>query len=142
MGRTIQSFLPVRLTNISHNALEVRWRNDGRGGRVPYIGKSDRLRRAEDDIRPHVVRIAPEVPLTGVLRETVKLVWPCDATHPRGAARTTKPDADNVVKTLNDVLQECHVIADDAMVADMRVIKMYGEVAGIWLRLEELEVCE
>ena len=138
MGRIIQGFLPVEPPSVTHNDLTVRYRPKKGGGQVPYVAKRDRLREAEDRIRPHIARLAPSTPLMGVLRETVKVVWECDGKHPAGSAKTTKPDVDNVIKTLNDLLETCRVIANDAMVADMRIVKMYGDVPGIWVRVEEM----
>mgnify|MGYP002522555998 CR=1 FL=1 len=139
MGRVIQGFLPTPPPNVTHNDLTIRYRTKMSGGRVPYVAKSDRLRKAEDAIRPHIARLAPSMPLSGALMVTWKLVWPTDGKHYQGEAKTTKPDADNVVKTLNDLLETCRVIVNDAMICDMRVMKMFRDPAGIWLRVEEVD---
>jgi Holliday junction resolvase RusA-like endonuclease len=44
-----------------------------------------------------------------------------------------------VVKTINDVLENVGVIANDSRICDLRVIKAYSEPAGIWIFIEELE---
>ncbi len=139
MGRVIQGFLPVEPPKVTHNDLTIRYRTKTSGGRVPYVAKSDRLRKAEDAIRPHIARLAPSMPLSGALRVTWKLAWPTDGKHYQGEAKTTKPDADNVVKTLNDLLESCRVIANDAMICDLRAMKMFRDPAGIWVRVEEVD---
>jgi Holliday junction resolvase RusA-like endonuclease len=135
MSRSVQCFLPTPPPSVTHYALEIR-----RGkGRQMFIGKSDRLRAEEDRLRPYVAKLAPDRPLSGKLRETVKLVWPTNGEHEQGEPKETKPDADNVIKTFNDLLETCHVIVNDAMICDMRIQKMYGDPAGIWVRVEEIE---
>ena len=134
--RSVQCFMPTPPPSVTHNALEIR-----RGkGRQMFIGKSDRLKAEEDRLRPYIAKIRPSEPLSGPLVATWKLVWSTDGKHKQGEAKTTRPDVDNVIKTLNDLLESCHVIENDAMVCDLRVQKMYGNPAGIWVRIEEIGV--
>ena len=138
MGRVIQGFLPTPPPNVTHNDLKA-YVTYVSSKPVAKIRKSDRLKAEEDRLRPYVAKIRPPKPLSGALRVTWKLAWPTDGKHNQGDAKTTRPDADNVVKTLNDLLETCRVIVNDAMICDLRVMKMYGNVPGIWVRIEEME---
>ena len=138
MSKSVQCFLPTPPPNVTHNDLKafVTYVN---GRAMAKIRKSDRLKAEEDRLRPYIAKIRPSEPLSGKLRETVKVVWPTNGEHEQGEPKETKPDADNVIKTFNDLLESCHVIENDAMVCDLRVQKMYGDPAGIWVRVEEIE---
>lgn len=51
-----------------------------------------------------------------------------------------KPDADNVAKTIADGLNGI-VYSDDAQVVDLRVVKRYGELAGVIVKVSQIEYC-
>lgn len=138
MSKRIQGFIPSPPPNVTHNDLTIRFKDTGIKRR-PFIGKSDRLKSEEDRLRPYIAKLRPLAPLSGALRLTWKLIWPVDARHASGEPKTTKPDADNVVKTLNDLLESCRIIANDAQICDLRVVKAYGEPAGIYVRIEEVK---
>ena len=56
-----------------------------------------------------------------------------------GRYKETKPDGDNLVKVLLDVLTQLHFWRDDAVVAVLRVEKRYGETSRVEIELEELK---
>lgn len=138
MGRVVQGFLPSPPPDVTHNDL-VAYVTYANCKPVAKIRKSDRLKAEEDRLRPHMAKLAPDRPLSGPLRATWKLVWPTDGKHAQGEPKITRPDADNVIKTLSDLMESCRVITDDAHVVDLRVMKAYGDPAGIWVRVEEME---
>lgn len=56
-----------------------------------------------------------------------------------GKYKTTRPDCDNYVKEIKDVMTELGFWKDDAQVVDLHVIKRYSEKATIYIQLEELD---
>ena len=56
-----------------------------------------------------------------------------------GKYKTTKPDTDNYLKLLKDVMTKQGFWTDDAQVADEHVIKRFAEEASIYIRVEEAE---
>lgn len=140
-GRSVRAFLPIEPPDVTHNDLKAYVvMQDGKPS--ARIRKSDRLKGYEDNLKPHVERVRDNMSggaLDGPLREVVKLCYEPSRDHPSGQAKVTKPDVDNVVKTLNDVLEGCGIIANDSRICDMRVIKAYSSPAGIWVSIEELE---
>lgn len=56
-----------------------------------------------------------------------------------GKYKTTRPDCDNYVKEIKDVMTDLKFWNDDAQVVDLRVIKRYSEKATIYISLEELD---
>ena len=69
----------------------------------------------------------------------MRLCWAADSRHPAGSPKATKPDLDNVEKTLWDVLGRLGFFEGDQQVALKRVAKLYGEVPGVYVRLEEMQ---
>lgn len=56
-----------------------------------------------------------------------------------GKYKTTKPDCDNYVKEIKDVMTKCGFWKDDNQVVDLHVVKYYAEKGTIYIRMEELE---
>ncbi len=139
MGRSVQAFLAFVPPRVTHNDLEAY--TFKRGGKVRAgIRKSDRLRDAEDMIRPHVQRMAERVsrPMSGKIAERVKVCWPTGGRHEQGEPMGDAPDLDNWVKTFNDICESCGIIEDDRLVVDLHVTKAWADPAGVFVRFEEL----
>lgn len=133
----LQAFLAVEPPTVTHNDLVVR---TGRGGR-PFVGKSDRLREAEGAILAAMARVRPAEPVGGrgeAVGVRVRLCYRPTGGHADGEPKTTRPDVDNVCKTLLDLMARAGVIADDAAVADLHASKAWSEPAGIWFRVSTL----
>ena len=141
MSKTIQGFIPVEPPDVTHNDLKAYVvMQDGKPS--ARIRKSDRLKAYEERLRPYVERMRANMssaPLDGPLREEVRLCYPTDGRHRQGEPKATKPDGDNVIKTINDMIESKGVIANDSRICDMTVRKMYRDPAGIWVHIEELE---
>ncbi len=59
--------------------------------------------------------------------------------HRDGEYRITKPDTDNLQKMLKDCMTMCGFWKDDALVASEFVEKLWADIPGIHIRIEELE---
>jgi len=82
----------------------------------------------------------PKEPSERPIRLTVCLYF--DISKPKklwGQYKTTRPDCDNYVKEIKDVMTELGFWKDDAQVVDLHVIKRYSEKATIYIQLEELD---
>jgi len=88
----------------------------------------------------------PSVPLSGPVSMSVAFIYPHLATGPKKTRegmryRTTKPDLDNVVKGLIDVMAQLSFFAKgDEQIADLRLSKMHGEEPGIAIRIAEAQL--
>ena len=74
----------------------------------------------------------PDKPMEGVLRASVHFAYPLLAKHKRrngGAtvveAKITRPDCDNLVKSVFDCLKRAGYIVDDSNIAHMSVSKSF-----------------
>lgn len=141
MGRAVQGFLPFVPPTVTHNALEAY--TFRRGGKTKAaVRKSDRLKRAEDMMRPYVERLAKSsacCPIRGKVTETLKICWPTEGVHEQGELRDDPPDLDNWIKTFNDLCEACGVISNDAHVVRYKdVCKVWADPAGVFVRFEEI----
>lgn len=131
----VEFFAPMRVPSTTHNDL-IAVPMEGGGARIV---KSAALRDAEAAWESRLARFAPERPLRGPLAADVRLCWEADAAHPAGTPKATKPDLDNIEKTLWDALGRLGFFErGDQQVAVKTVCKMYAEHPGAYVRLEEI----
>ena len=121
-----------------------------RGGK-PKVIDSDRLKEARSLLMGELWQRSPEVPLGGILE--LRTVW-CfpmpksgmveipftdeDGNMAKkkakvydGMPKPTRPDTDNLVKLLKDVMTKTGYWWDDSQVAYETIDKVYGEYVGV-----------
>jgi len=101
----------------------------------------------EGVLMPH----QPEKPVSGLVRLSVEVVWPwrnsdintkAKKAHAEKVGRIpcgSKPDLDNWVKNLQDVLVSLRFIERDEFVCDLSVRKFFGEEPGIRVTVQEVD---
>ena len=84
----------------------------------------------------------PSKPFKGAVALRVSFYYPIDKAkkHKDGEPKTSRPDTDNLVKLVKDVLTEVGYWGDDAQVAKELVTKSYSRVSGIYVSIEPLNV--
>lgn len=110
-----------------------------RGDTSPRIFKTPALRALEAKyislLKPH----APSEPWNCPIRLTTEWVF----RKPKGAKgifKTTKPDTDNLVKTLKDCMTRCGYWKDDALIVSDICAKLWAdenEPHGIIIRIQD-----
>lgn len=134
----IKFFQPMVPPTVTHNELEVRFKSGKDGSKVPYIGKTEALLKAEAKWEAHLAQHRPERPLAGPLRVDMRICWPTNGKHAQGEPKVTKPDNDNTEKVVFDCLQRLGYFKDDSYIVDNRTMKMWADPAGIYLKVEQL----
>ena len=109
---------------------------------VPYIDhyRKPSVQMLRNLLTYKMKRYKPDKPSEKPIRLTVILYF--DIKQPRklwGTYKTTKPDCDNYVKEIKDVMTDLGFWKDDNQVVDLHIIKYYAEKGTIFIRLEELE---
>lgn len=109
---------------------------------VPYIEhyRKPQVQYLRNLLTYKLKRYKPEKPSDKPIRLTVILYF--DVKSPKklwGTYKTTKPDCDNYVKEIKDVMTLLGFWEDDNQVVDLHVIKYFAEMGTIFIRLEELE---
>lgn len=110
--------------------------------KIPYI---EHYRKPEVQAQRNLLaymmkKYRPEKPSDKPIRLTVILYF--DIKGPKklwGTYKTTKPDCDNYIKEIKDVMTILKFWNDDNQVVDLRVVKYYSEKGTIFIRMEELE---
>lgn len=112
------------------------------GRKVPYIDhyRKPEVQASRNQLTLMMKKYRPKEPSDRPIRLVVCLYF--DITKPKklwGKYKTTRPDCDNYVKEIKDVMTDLKFWNDDAQVVDLRVVKRYSEKATIYIRLEELD---
>ncbi len=85
----------------------------------------------------HLAKHVPGEKLTGPLQLITKWCYP-RGKHRDGEYKTTKPDTDNMIKFLKDVMKDLGFYKDDALVASEVTEKFWAEIPGIYVRIRKL----
>lgn len=111
------------------------------GGKPRFFPKKEH-QQAENDlmllIRPHT----PPAPMTGPIQLSVSFVFPWrkSETKARRAMgripNDCRPDCDNLVKLVGDVLTKLRFYEDDGQVSSLRVSKAWGDNVGIYITIQ------
>lgn len=85
---------------------------------------------------------APKEPLTGPVVERVRFVFPWRPSESKKVVKAgvnvpiiTKPDCDNMVKRLNDILERLRFFENDSQIYSMTIEKYRGSSPGIMINL-------
>lgn len=119
----------------------IDWKRIG-GKLVPYIDhyRKPEVQAARNQLTLMMKKYRPKQPSERPIKLLVCLYF--DISKPKklwGKYKTTRPDCDNYVKEIKDVMTELGFWKDDAQVVDLHVIKRYSEKATIYIQLEELD---
>lgn len=127
-------FMPMDPPTATAQEAQVMVRNG-----KPVFYKPEKVKVAKQKLMAHLMKHKPEEPFICGIRLTS--MW-CFAPHNRnqkpGTYRTIKPDTDNLQKLLKDCMTECGFWKDDALVASETIEKVWADIPGIWIRVEEL----
>jgi Holliday junction resolvase RusA-like endonuclease len=104
----------------------------------PVFYEPTELLAVRQKLEAHLAKYVPEEKYTGPVRLMTKWCFP-NGKHPPGTYKTTKPDTDNMVKTLKDVMTKLGYWVDDSLVASEIIEKFWAAVPGIYIRIEDLE---
>lgn len=114
-------------------------------GRPRFFAKKEH-QSAENDLLLLCSAHAPAAPLAGPVRLRVDFVFPWRKSEPKRrlalvkVPNDTRPDCDNLVKLVGDVLTKLQFYADDGQVADLHVTKSWGDRIGISVSISEMDV--
>ena len=119
----------------------IAYRFEG-GKKIPYIDhyRKSEVQASRNQLTLMMKKYRPKQPSDRPIRLVVCLYF--NISKPKklwGKYKTTRPDCDNYVKEIKDVMTDLKFWNDDAQVVDLRVIKRYSEKATIYINMEELD---
>ena len=126
-------FLAMIPPTCTHQEKQVRVVNG-----KPKFYEPAELKNARERLRAHLGQDIQEERFAGALRLTTWWCFPRKGAHRDGEYRTSKPDTDNLVKMLKDVMTELHFWTDDAQVASEVTEKYWADIPGIFVKVETL----
>lgn len=92
------------------------------------------FRVLQDALRPHI----PAEPLDGPIRLITEWRFPRGKSHKDGEWRITRPDTDNLVKALKDVMTRLGFWVDDSRVCCELISKTWSDRPGITIIYERI----
>jgi Holliday junction resolvase RusA-like endonuclease len=106
----------------------------------PRFFKSKDQQEAEHTYLSLLAPYRPAVPLEGAVALDVTFTWPHLAGTPKRLRdtvqpKTTRPDADNIVKALQDCLVRLRFLKDDGQIARLSLTKYHGPEAHVGVRV-------
>ena len=129
----IEFFIPMKLPTVTAQEQKIVVRNG-----KPYKYDPPELKAARALFRDHLAKYAPPAPISGPVRLRTLWVYYSDKIHP-GEWKTTKPDTDNSIKLLKDVMTKLGFWHDDAQVCSEITEKIWATTSGLRVIVEELE---
>ncbi|HBI61685.1 MAG TPA: RusA family crossover junction endodeoxyribonuclease [Lachnospiraceae bacterium] len=129
----ISFFLPMIPPTATHQEKQVHVVNG-----KPVFYEPQEVKAVRQKLQSYLGQHVPEKRFTGPVRLTTWWCFPAKGRHKDGEYRTSKPDTDNLVKMLKDVMTELHFWKDDAQVASEVIEKYWADIPGIYVKVESL----
>ena len=113
------------------------------GGRPRFFAKKEH-QSAENDLTLLCAPHAPAMPLQGPVSLRVDFVFPWRKSEPKRrlalgkVPNDSRPDCDNLVKLVGDVLTKLQFYKDDGQVSDLHVTKAWGDAVGISISIQSI----
>lgn len=127
-------FMPMKkVPTVTHQEKQVHVVNG-----KPVFYEPDDLKAARAKLQAHLGQHVPKERYIGPVRLITKWCFPVLGKHQNGEYKTSKPDTDNLVKLLKDVMTELHFWKDDAQVASEITEKFWSDLPGIYVKVESL----
>ena len=114
----------------------VRYRRDGSAYIQHY--RKDKVQDFRDSLVLRMKKYAPKEQMTEPIKLEIYVHFDTKTRSKWGKYKVTRPDCDNFVKEIKDVMTLLRFWKDDAQVVDLRVVKIYSEKASISISYEEL----
>lgn len=128
----MEFFLPIIPPTKTHQQKKVTVVNG-----KPIFYEPPELQAVRTKLSAHLGKHIPKEKYVGPVRLITKWCYP-NGSHLDGEYKTTKPDTDNMIKMLKDVMTSLKYWKDDSQVASEITEKFWAVVPGIYIRIEEL----
>jgi len=130
----IEFFMPMEPPTSTHQMKKARCVKG-----KPQFYEPTELQVVRAKLKAHLAGHIPSERLYGALRLVTKWCFPITHKHNQdGEYKTTRPDADNMIKLLKDVMTDLGYWYDDAQVASEITEKFWAKVPGIYVVIESL----
>ncbi len=128
----IEIWLPGQPERVTHQS-------GTRNTRYGRTYKTDALKRWEQRLEQGLKGYVPEKPIDGPIRMSATFGYRASRKKDIGKWKVTRPDTDNMVKTIKDVMTRLGFWTDDAQVTFETCKKMWVSDPGIEIIVASLE---
>lgn len=128
----IEFFVPIKPPTVTHQEKKVTVVNG-----KPVFYEPPELKDARQKLTAYLAKYAPSEQFTGPLQLITKWCYP-RGSHNNGEYKITKPDTDNMIKLLKDVMTSLGFWKDDALVASEITEKFWTDIPGIYVCIKKL----
>lgn len=90
---------------------------------------------AEAKLTAYLAQHIPDKPYTGAVQVVIKWCFPLKAKHRNAEPHTSRPDADNLCKSLLDIMTRLHYWGDDRQIYSLVCEKFWADRPGIYIRI-------
>lgn len=126
-------FMPMQPPTKTHQEKQVKVVNG-----KPVFYEPAELKAVRQKLRAYMSIHVPVRRYEGAVRLTTWWCFPVNGRHKDGEYKTSKPDTDNLVKMLKDVMTDLGFWEDDAQVASEVIEKYWADLPGIYVKVESL----
>ena len=81
----------------------------------------------------------PPEPIKEAVALTVNFYYPVKKPHKCGEPKVTRPDTDNLIKLVKDVMTDLGYWVDDSQIVCEHVTKSYSDPSGVRVRIQRLD---
>ncbi|MEG0798785.1 MAG: RusA family crossover junction endodeoxyribonuclease [Acidaminococcaceae bacterium] len=129
----IEFFIPMILPTVTHQQKKIRVVKG-----KPVVYEPAALMDARAKFEAYLASHVPKQKLTGAIRLTTKWLYEITSSHENGEYKITRPDTDNMIKLVKDVMTALGYWADDAQVASEITEKFWAEQPGLYVKIEQI----
>ena len=129
----IEFFMPMSPPTVTHQEKQVHVVNG-----KPVFYEPSEVKAARQKLQAYLNQHKPSEAFSGAVRLTTWWCFPAKGRPHDGEYRTSKPDTDNLVKMLKDVMTDLRYWKDDAQVASEVIEKYWANIPGIYVKVENL----
>lgn len=126
----ISVFIPMKIPRATHQ--QKKFTKNG------LVYEPIGVKEARAKYEAYFFKHKPQTRFTQPLGVTLVFQFKERNPKQRGRPKVTRPDLDNMAKLPLDVLTRLEYWNDDNQIADLRLVKVYGEVEGIGLTIKEM----
>lgn len=105
----------------------------------PHFYKKKEVQEVEDFYKFILKTKRPAQPMTGAVGLTIGYHFPAKKPHKDGQPKTTRPDTDNLIKLVKDVMTEVGFWLDDSQVFVETYYKVYTDQSGLHFKIQEYD---
>lgn len=134
-----KEFIPMQIPTATFQAKGMGVNRRGK----PFLYSKPGAKKIKDvftfGFKKYLSRYLPITPYDCAIKLDVEIIYEANKTHKIGEYKITKPDRDNLLKTMQDVLEKIGMVKNDSRICDGNLKKVYGAKEGVFISMTTME---